>query len=568
MLLGIALAPFQYLVRAYVVWRLLGLISGISFHGSFLQALWMSIALMLITLALTTTVVIGTMLLYVLARPIVKRINPTWAEKFELKATLDGHQRSTKNKLQFSTGRPTKELLLEGLTLNGILLTLFYKMLSLFIFAHFYPFLFVMQSLNSAILASVALSALDKVLNLVFNLLTVTVIFLEKKKAETVHETSENQSAPTRANKFTTLWSKALEVQEERELRLAPYNLEVQLSPNNPSTYVERGKVNLSIEERAAAYEDFSKAIKLDAGCAEARHRRGEVLARMGLNHLSIEDLGQSCRLYKEQNNPTAWKEANAKLEELNAQLASPKSLVQSSKETVATTKFLFQPEAFHEIQKLKIESADKELGENAFSAPVYCQRAQALLNEKQYQKALDDYTRALQLRPEYADALRGRGDAWFGLGNYEKSIADYTEALALSANDADSYRGRSFAYSCTGKLEEALADMTMAMKFSPSNDLKFIRAQILTDLRRNAEALDDLNDFISTRESAIMVWSFFILPVFREIAFQLKAALPEAYRMRSKLHEEAGNQALAAADMAAVQKIEKEVSKRKSRLA
>lgn len=569
LILGVLALPLQYSARAIVICLGLNLIGGVSFHGNILEGLWLALSLELAQLLLATAIITITTLGYFLIKPLAKRINATATENMELKLLLGSDKRSTRDKMRYSIDRSSKELIPDGISIRGAPVAFIYKSILLLAFAHFYPATLTFASWQAAALTGAGLCALDAILTLIFNSAVAIAMALEKKKKKKKKAELSQEEKPSsfeKQNKLAALWNQALVIQEERDLSLAPYNLEVQLNANSPDVYMERGKVLLRLEEKARAYEDFNKAIKLNGNLAEAYHRRGEALAKMGLRHLAIQDLSIACRLYQEQNNLSAWKEANAKLEELKTQIAASKPLLQTGKETVAHTKFFFQPDAIHEIQKLNIESADKELGQNALSAPTYCKRAKSLCSEKQYQQALDDYNRALQLSPEYADALRGRGETYFGLKEYQKSIPDFTEALRLNANDTDALRGRSFSYSCLGQWQEALDDMTLAMKFNQSNDLKIIRAQILLSLNRSEEALKDLNSYISTRESAVIVWSVIFLPIFREIAFQLKSGLPDAYRMRAKLHEEAGNQTLAAADMAAAQKIEKELSKRKQK--
>ncbi len=39
---------------------------------------------------------------------------------------------------------------------------------------------------------------------------------------------------------------------------------------------------------------------------------------------------------------------------------------------------------------------------------------------------AIADYTRAIELDPEFAGAYWGRGDSYYHFGDYENAIADY----------------------------------------------------------------------------------------------------------------------------------------------
>jgi len=64
-------------------------------------------------------------------------------------------------------------------------------------------------------------------------------------------------------------------------------------------------------------------------------------------------------------------------------------------------------------------------------------------LNAKEYQKALADYNRAIQLDPQHALAYNNRGNAYSSLEEYQKAIADYDRALQLDPNDTQARENR-----------------------------------------------------------------------------------------------------------------------------
>ena len=58
------------------------------------------------------------------------------------------------------------------------------------------------------------------------------------------------------------------------------------------------------------------------------------------------------------------------------------------------------------------------------------------------YHKAIEDYTKALELDPESADAYYNRGCSWYEAGKNTESIADLTRAIELNPL-ADHYFGQ-----------------------------------------------------------------------------------------------------------------------------
>ena len=58
----------------------------------------------------------------------------------------------------------------------------------------------------------------------------------------------------------------------------------------------------------------------------------------------------------------------------------------------------------------------------------------------RQYEEAVEEYTEALRIDPEYAGAYYNRGYAYYLMGRYDRSIADYSESLRLEPDDVDAY--------------------------------------------------------------------------------------------------------------------------------
>ena len=65
----------------------------------------------------------------------------------------------------------------------------------------------------------------------------------------------------------------------------------------------------------------------------------------------------------------------------------------------------------------------------------------------KNYDAALADYTRALELDPNLAQAYNNRGTTYAILKNYDAALADYTRALELDPNYAQAFNNRGTTY-------------------------------------------------------------------------------------------------------------------------
>jgi tetratricopeptide (TPR) repeat protein len=65
--------------------------------------------------------------------------------------------------------------------------------------------------------------------------------------------------------------------------------------------------------------------------------------------------------------------------------------------------------------------------------AIAYYRRGLAYASKKEYDRAIADYTRAIELDPKNLSAYNDRGVAYTSKGDYERAIADVTRAVELA---------------------------------------------------------------------------------------------------------------------------------------
>jgi Flp pilus assembly protein TadD len=80
-------------------------------------------------------------------------------------------------------------------------------------------------------------------------------------------------------------------------------------------------------------------------------------------------------------------------------------------------------------------------------------------VTRRNYDDALAAYTLAVELAPDYAVALGGRGDAFRLLGRNAEALADLTRAIELHPNFSAAYICRARTHYALGRYAEALAD-------------------------------------------------------------------------------------------------------------
>jgi tetratricopeptide (TPR) repeat protein len=96
--------------------------------------------------------------------------------------------------------------------------------------------------------------------------------------------------------------------------------------------------------------------------------------------------------------------------------------------------------------------------------------KANQKYGQKDFRGAIADYTEAIRLNPNYAEAYNDRGAARYDLGDKQGAIADYNTAIKINPNYAYAYNNRGTARSDLGDKQGAIADYTSAIKINPNH--------------------------------------------------------------------------------------------------
>jgi Flp pilus assembly protein TadD len=96
--------------------------------------------------------------------------------------------------------------------------------------------------------------------------------------------------------------------------------------------------------------------------------------------------------------------------------------------------------------------------------------RAKQKSSQKNYQSAIEDYTEAIRLNPNYYQAYNNRGSARENLGDKKGAIIDFNSALKINPNYATGYYNRGVARLNLGDNDEvAMTDFNQALKINPN---------------------------------------------------------------------------------------------------
>ena len=130
-----------------------------------------------------------------------------------------------------------------------------------------------------------------------------------------------------------------------------------------------------------------------------------------------------------------------------------------------------------------------------SYDAAAYRNRAAVKGIQTDYELALADISKALELddRDAWAWALRGRIQC--ALKNYRAAITNADKAIELNPKDSSAYDARATDYLCLDDFARAAADLETALKLNPTNATAFV-VRALIRAKRGGEDAVALADF------------------------------------------------------------------------
>jgi len=134
----------------------------------------------------------------------------------------------------------------------------------------------------------------------------------------------------------------------------------------------------------------------------------------------------------------------------------------------------------------------------DAKGSTVSYEKGKTALNKKDYNTAIDHFTKAIELNYRNADAYATRGQAYGFIGEHFNAVSDLTEALGLIERSnrrsdlklkaAEWYAFRAKEYSSAKKYAESVADcdkaIDLGVKGSSIHNLRKLSAQAMVNAK------------------------------------------------------------------------------------
>ncbi len=189
------------------------------------------------------------------------------------------------------------------------------------------------------------------------------------------------------------------------------------------------------------------------------------------------------------------------------------------------------------------VENYSEALQINGKKGEIYNSRGKLYFETGQNEKAMADFNQGLAVMPDintlpagkrqtaaktYAELHVNKSAVLGTLGNYEKSLEEVNKGLGYNPDFLNGYMNRSKLYTLLDRPRQAMQDYDKIVKMKPGDDLIWYeRGQTANRLENPQKALESLNR-----------------------AIQLNPNRREYYKERARAHYKAGNTAAAQEDM------------------
>ena len=125
-----------------------------------------------------------------------------------------------------------------------------------------------------------------------------------------------------------------------------------------------------------------------------------------------------------------------------------------------------------------------------------------------QPERAIHDYTLAMNLKLERSDIYAARGKAYTEVRQFDKAEEDFTQAIKLRLDNPEPYLGRGIARAEQRKYRDAVEDFDSCIARKPDHEECWVeRALAFTGFNDFTHALTDLNQALKLNPEDLRAW-------------------------------------------------------------
>jgi tetratricopeptide (TPR) repeat protein len=143
---------------------------------------------------------------------------------------------------------------------------------------------------------------------------------------------------------------------------------------------------------------------------------------------------------------------------------------------------------------------APRESLQPSLTAEEYYRLGTEAKNQGNYPEALADLTKAIRLKPNYAEAYSRRSGTLVDIGNYQAAVKDCTKAIKLNPRYANAYYNCGVSYRQLSDIPAAIKDISEAIRLDSKDGYAYlVRGELRINQENYIAAIADLTQAIRT---------------------------------------------------------------------
>jgi predicted TPR repeat methyltransferase len=248
----------------------------------------------------------------------------------------------------------------------------------------------------------------------------------------------------------------------------------LKLDPYDTNGLCFRGLALMKIGRHETAIECFDRAIAIKPDFIEAFTNRATAFSEMGRFEEALAAFDQV--LAMEPNDPITWNNRGNAL----VSLQRPEDAIASYDTALAILPGF--PEATGNRRRVldALRGTNSPFADNAYTKGVL------LMREGRFHDAVTAFDEALEVRPNFIDAISNRATAFSEMKRFEEALLGFDQALAVDAEHAITWNNRANTLAAMKQFEDAVASYDRALQFAPTfKEARDNRLNALFELKR-----------------------------------------------------------------------------------
>lgn len=317
--------------------------------------------------------------------------------------------------------------------------------------------------------------AVDLLSDNVPTLIRRSLAYASQNKFELAHEDCDRviRLHPDSASAFGVR-GRVLQMQGEYDAAIDACTRAIDLGLDTAMVFLSRGIAYAATERPELATSDCEAALALEPDNALAFHLRGTLCMEEGEFDAAMESFNKARRLAPD------WNEPREHLALLHRIKENPQAAVDEQSHLVSQ-----QPKnpshyvnrAFALAQLGDYEKArrdyDRAIELDGENEDIYYYRGLFFMQRQEYELALQDLNHVLSIADDYDDARLQRATVLLHLRRQDDALDDYAKLIAKYPDDPSAYTGRAYAFELIGREQAAEKDSQKLMDIVPEHSVQ-----------------------------------------------------------------------------------------------